>query len=780
MTGPGNSGAPRTLAAYALAFWRVWAWIAFWGLGFFLPFSTAGVAIALSLMVALALTRPQLVWRERPWKDPVMATGLVLFAYIAVHTLWISGNTLGARELINHYQELVLAPMVLALMANGPYRRLFIRSLMAGATLLALLYWIDPALPSLSRALTTRRISAGFSLAICAYLALVLAQRQRSPWPMRGLSAFLALTVLFALDGRTGYVVLLALACYAGWLFSPRRWRWLAIVAAPVLIAVLAATSNTVAHRLKETLAASQTLPVGTTLTSTEIRANMLRLAGDLAQRYAWSGAGFVEYPVVNEQAARKRFGDDLSRIDDSSGWLRTTNPHNEYLMQLVGGGVVALGLFLAWLALALRAAARAPSRTGPILTGAVLAFATGCLFNSLLLDFVEGHFYMCLLAWLLAEVRHGQEGRSTAEVRSVLVVATRQIGDVLLATPLIHAARAQWPAARIEVLGFEGTLGMLAGNADVDELIQIPARPRWGGIRLLRRLRRRYDLALITDPGDRAHLMGWLAAAARSGIVPEHGASNWWKKALLDHAVVSAGDLGETHVVSEKLALLAPWMDAAPQEAAGLEPLQRVVPPRAAPLPEAIDALVRPGCVVVHAPSMWSYKQWPLAHYRDLVKSLRDMHLQVVLTGSGGVRDQECIAALRDLDAAPWLLDVSGRLDFQQLATLLQRASLYVGPDTSVSHLAGAVGTPVVAIFGPTNPMRWAPWPARTEAKIEFRRSAGAQQVGNVTIVQGGLACVPCGRAGCEDHRQSRSDCLDDITPEQVMEQVRRVLAGN
>src|SRR6478752_7081818 len=87
--------------------------------------------------------------------------------------------------------------------------------------------------------------------------------------------------------------------------------------------------------------------------------------------------------------------------------------------------------------------------------------------------------------------------------------------------------------------------------------------------------------------------------------------------------------------------------------------------------------------------------------------------------------------------------LKSSGRLDFNQLATLLRKAALYIGPDTSVSHLAAASGVPVIAILGPTNPMRWAPWPARAGAQELFARSVAVQRVGNVTVLQGSLACV-------------------------------------
>lgn len=355
--------------------------------------------------------------------------------------------------------------------------------------------------------------------------------------------------------------------------------------------------------------------------------------------------------------------------------------------------------------------------------------------------------------------------------MRSVLVVVTRQIGDVLLTTPLIRAARRTWPQARIEVLGFAGTLGMLRGNPDVDELIETPARPGVAGtLRLVRRIARRYDLALIADPGDRAHLIGWLAARQRSGLLPEAGGSNWWKRALLRHAVTSAGDRGERHVVVEKTGLLQPWRGAEPDVPA-------LVAPEGAPLPPQLQERLARGYLVMHTPSMWPYKQWPLAHFRQLAAFLAGAGRQVVLTGSMGAHDRACIAAMEGAAPPEWLLD-AGPLDFNQLATLLRGAALYIGPDTSISHLAAACGTQVLAIFGPTNPQRWAPWPAGA-APVQFVRRAATQTLGNVTLLQSTLPCVPCGRAGCEDHRQSPTECLPAIEPGRVAAQVLEILGG-
>lgn len=750
--------------------WYFLLGLALAGLGFFLPFSSAGVAIAEFVLLLLLLARPGLIVRLAPWKEPVMAAGLVLLAYIAIHTLIVSG--VGGLQAVNRYQELLAAPVLVALMHDARHRLVFIRAVIAGAVLLAAVYWAALVEPRLYSVVGNRRISAGFALAVCAFVLLIRADAQARPWPARALSAFLASTVLFAIDGRTGHLVLLLLASCAGWLHSPPRWRWLAALAFPVLVVAVAMGSDAVNNRFKETVAGSQSANGAAALTSTEIRIELLRLAGDLIPRYGATGAGFANYSVVQKEAARARYregGPDQANPDND--WVQVGNPHNEYLMQLIGGGLPALALFLTWLGLTLRHAARARPPVGALLAGIALAFATGSLFNSLLMDFVEGHFYIALLAWLVAENRHAarQEGGG---IERVLVVATRQIGDLLLTTPLLHSARQCWPKARIDVLAHAGAAGMLRGHPDVDGLVEVPAgrslRASWS---LLRQLWRRYDLALVADVGNRAHLMGLIAAPLRSGIVPPHGRSNWLKTPLLHHAVTSAGDLGDLHVAAEKQLLLAPWA-----QADGLPP--QVVPPPAKPLPMQVREAVRPGAVVVHAPSMWPYKQWPMAHFRQLVSGLLAHGTQVVLTGGASPRDQECVAALRGLAPSPQLLDLSGQLDFNQLVALLRGAALYIGPDTSVSHLAAATSVPVIAIFGPTNPLRWAPWPAHANAQTAFQRRAEVQQVGNVTVVQGRQSCVPCGRAGCEDHRASRSDCLESITPEQVLALARKVLA--
>ena len=357
---------------------------------------------------------------------------------------------------------------------------------------------------------------------------------------------------------------------------------------------------------------------------------------------------------------------------------------------------------------------------------------------------------------------------------RRILVIVTRQIGDVLLTTPLLDATRGTWPEATIDVLGFAGTLGMLEGHPAVSARIAIGARRDWRNmLALARQLWRRYDLALVAEASDRAHVLGFVAAPVRAGLVPERRAHAWWKRLLLRHAVQVAGDRGEIHVASEKLALLAPW--------SGGGPAPQVRPPLPHAMPLDLEQAIGPAPVIVHAPSMWRYKQWPIDHYRAVVAALLGDGRQVVLTGGDAASDHDIVARIMSLGVAPQLIDACGRLDFNQLATLFARAALYIGPDTSITHLAAAAGTPVIALFGPTNPIRWGPLGRAMAGPTPYRRHALEQQSAQVTLMQGEATCapgVPCGRAGCEDRRDSASACLETgLAPQRVIDKARLLL---
>ena len=104
-------------------------------------------------------------------------------------------------------------------------------------------------------------------------------------------------------------------------------------------------------------------------------------------------------------------------------------------------------------------------------------------------------------------------------------------------------------------------------------------------------------------------------------------------------------------------------------------------------------------------------------------------------------------------------------------MADLLRHAAFYAGPDTATTHLAAACGTPTLAIFGPSNPVKWGPWPAGATNDPSPWRMLGRpwQRKGNVIVLQGVQPadlgnCLPCRLEGCERHIASASRCLVEM----------------
>lgn len=373
-----------------------------------------------------------------------------------------------------------------------------------------------------------------------------------------------------------------------------------------------------------------------------------------------------------------------------------------------------------------------------------------------------------------------------------ILIIATRQIGDVLCTTPLMRRAREIWPLATIDVLGYEKTMGMLKGNPDINDVIESSEHPKWPEYRqLLKRIFRRYDLAIVTQASDRAHIYGLLAAPSRVGIVPVKHSHTWWKRRLSLYALT--GDARTQHVVADRLRLLEPFMNNGVGPSDSVAPSRiGLVPPDAESLPPAVERWVVQGSfLVVHATPMWRYKQWPVNHWVTLVSALVDKGYRLALTGSSAQHDVEINESIRSglgEAARAHVENFAGQLTLPQTTTLLRAAKAFIGVDTSITHQAAASGVPTIALFGPTDPVYFGPWPADLDWGSDLLspwktlgEQAGfdlrVQMKKNVMVVQGPGRCVPCLQSGCLDTRESHSECLDRLSPVSLMKVIENRL---
>lgn len=348
----------------------------------------------------------------------------------------------------------------------------------------------------------------------------------------------------------------------------------------------------------------------------------------------------------------------------------------------------------------------------------------------------------------------------SAAAKSRVLVVVTRRIGDVLLATPLIRSLKQAWPDARIDALVFAGTRGVLEGNPDLERIHVVAERPRFAEhAALLAGLFRRYDLALSLVPGDRPTLYAWIAGRQRIGLLIDR-AGQRWKRHFLDRWVDFDPD--NTHMVRNHLALAA---------ALDIPPIAEVVPAWRDDDVAAVDALLGASCgpfAVLHPYPKFRYKMWHESGWIEVARWLHGNGFRVLLTGGPDADERAYVEAIAR--QFPDALNLAGQLTLGGIAVLLSRAKFYVGPDTAITHLAAASKVPTIALFGPSDPVKWGPWPHNQAAAANPWQRLRNQRCGNVQIIQGRAACVPCGHEGCDRHVDSRSDCLLNIPADSVI----------
>ena len=356
------------------------------------------------------------------------------------------------------------------------------------------------------------------------------------------------------------------------------------------------------------------------------------------------------------------------------------------------------------------------------------------------------------------------------AELERVLVTKLRHHGDVLLASPVISALKAVAPHAEVDALVYRDTAPMLEGHRSLSRLHAIGrAWKREGLLRQLSAERalardlaaRRYDLLVHLTEHPRGIALArrlkprWAVTTERA---PERGAAWLWKRHY-------------THFYR------LPRATERPMAEQNLDALRRIgiEPPEDArrlvmvPGPEAeagVDALLsgrglaRGGFVQAHPGSRWRFKCWPADRVAALVERIVADGLPVVLTGAPDERERAMLDAIRarlSPAAAARVVDLGGTLSLRELAAVTARARLFVGVDSAPMHIAAAVGTPTVALFGPSSEVAWGPW------RVPHR------------VVTSAHPCRPCGLDGCGGGKVS--ECLTTLPVDRVHAAVRELL---
>ena len=339
---------------------------------------------------------------------------------------------------------------------------------------------------------------------------------------------------------------------------------------------------------------------------------------------------------------------------------------------------------------------------------------------------------------------------------KRVLVIKLKQPGDVLVSTPVIGALKEAWPHCHLAYLVPRGTEEMVAGHPGLDELLVVDRRGEtWDqALRFVRELRRRrFDLVIELSGGDRGAIYSLLSGAReRVGLV--HPGQPFWQRRLCFTRLLPRPPV-RMHMVDQNLEAL---------RALGIEPLNprlqffwdQAVEGRVRERLAALN-LTPDGFVVMHPGAGWRFKCWTPAGYARVLEALQgDWGLHVVLTGSRASMEQELLAEiLTESKVDP--INLVGTLSLKELGALIARARFFFGVDSAPMHLAAAVDTPAVALFGPSGVFNWGPWGE------------------NHLVITKDWDCLPCGRDGCQGSKISR--CLMELTAAEVLQRLEEWL---
>lgn len=341
-------------------------------------------------------------------------------------------------------------------------------------------------------------------------------------------------------------------------------------------------------------------------------------------------------------------------------------------------------------------------------------------------------------------------------KIENILVVQTAFIGDVILTLPLVQVLKEYFAFSNIDVVVVPRAAELLANHPAIGETIVYDKRGAdagWKGFkRLLQVIRsKKYDLALLPHRSLRSGLLAFLA-----GIPLRIGFSKSVARPFYSKSVKLEKGL---HEIERNLSLLG---------GIGIEHHQKVLPDLypSEQAKKKVDRLLADfGLSDAHnligiAPgTVWNTKRWLEEGFAVLIKQLSENGWKSVLLGGKG--DEALCSEILALSGDTHAHSLAGKLSLLESAELLRRCRSLVSNDSAPMHLAVAMRTPVVAIFGATVPaFGFAPY-GEHDVVVETR----------------GLSCRPCSNHGGEKCPIKTFECMKQITPEKVFMRLTYVL---
>jgi lipopolysaccharide heptosyltransferase II len=337
--------------------------------------------------------------------------------------------------------------------------------------------------------------------------------------------------------------------------------------------------------------------------------------------------------------------------------------------------------------------------------------------------------------------------------VKRVLVVRLRSIGDTVLTTPSLIALRRFLPNAEIDVLLEDWVAPVLEGFREIDNVITVSRKSKKSRFEAARQIRRnKYDVAFNLHGGTTGTFF-----VRVSGARHRVGFAHYSYKCLYNHLLSSSVDFWQRkilHSAEQQLALLG--FVGVPVEDRPKSRLD-VTEEAKNSIEEKLQSEIRnpkSKIALLHPVAASDTKQWATENFARVAEFLQTKGFQAVAVATKNER--AVLENLKNLSKAT--IPTFDDLSLPEITALAARAGVFVGNDSGIAHIAAAAGTPTVVVFGSSNRDHWRPW---TDAPNE--------------IVYEKFACQPCAGYFCKEFDEPR--CILSVKTASVIEAIEKVL---
>ena len=355
----------------------------------------------------------------------------------------------------------------------------------------------------------------------------------------------------------------------------------------------------------------------------------------------------------------------------------------------------------------------------------------------------------------LAAQAMETFDGLKMPDPKKILVFHTAFLGDVILNLPMVQILKREYPNAEIDVAAIPNAAQVLQNHPAIHRVIEYDKRGSQKGIagmvRMIGMLRQnRYDLAIVSHRSMRSALIVAAAGIPRR-ICFSKSAGRWFFTDVVTYQP-------SLHEVERNISLLQPLnIKLQGKELPSVYPsADDIIAVNQAMQRHGIDPSQR--FVAIAPGSVWATKRWPPEHFAELVRKIADRNWVPLLIGGPG--DRELCISIAQLSQSQSVQNFAGELTVLQSAELLRRCAVVISNDSAPVHLAVAVRTPVIAIFGPTVPA------------FGF----GPYGISDRVVQIDGLKCRPCSIHGGDVCPIGTFVCMKDLRVENVMVHIDQI----